>query len=640
MTKRALVISLLIVAVMAAIQPWNDFYFGNTYIQGNHFPIGVVFVLALFVAFINPLVRMVRPAWAFKGGELLSIWCIVVVGMSVPGSALLRYLYNMMASLPVYATKTPALKEAVLPNLPAWIMPTTDPASSIVVGFRESARTGTVPWNAWLRPTLLWCIFFGGMMWMMFCLTTIFRKQWVEYERLSFPLVQLPLEMCKEPAGGSSFPPLFRYKAFWVGVLIPVIVHGINGTCRVLNRDVLIPVPYLLNIGKYIDPAYGLGWVPISIYFSVIALGFLLTKETTLSLWLFFVFFQVEKGIAAKQGVHIYDLHPFTANQIFGAYLVFTAGLLWQARKHLARVFVAGVTFRRTPDYADEFMSYPAAVWGLVLSVGVMAVWSAVAASGGIVWAVLSALLWMMVLLVITRTIAQAGLLFVQCPFASPHLVPKNLGLMKWIGTRSYAISAVQGRILWDIREVMMPNAMNSARICQTGGIAPRKLIWGLVLALVVALACASASQLKLAYMHGSLNWADHYATRMVPDFAAGEIAAKLRPSETMPGTYLGLGLGLGIALGLVVLRGLYFWWPLAPIGILFAGTYPLRMMWFSLFLAWLFKWLVMRYGGGRTYRTGRGICLGMLMGDALIAGVWAIVGLALGRSIYSVLPG
>jgi len=31
----------------------------------------------------------------------------------------------------------------------------------------------------------------------MFCITAIIRKQWVEHERLSFPLAQIPLEITR-----------------------------------------------------------------------------------------------------------------------------------------------------------------------------------------------------------------------------------------------------------------------------------------------------------------------------------------------------------------------------------------------------------------------------------------------------------
>lgn len=640
MTIRSTLLGLLVVALMATIQPWNDLYYGNTYIQGNHFPIGAVFVLSLLVLLINPMIRLFRPRWALARGELLTVWCIIIVGMSVPGSALLRYFYTLLVGLPSVSGRDVLFQQSVMPNLPAWLFPATDGNAGVIQGFIFGAQ-GVVPYKAWLGPVLCWLPFLACLFAMMFFLTAIFHKQWVENERLAFPLVQLPLEMCQEPQPGHGLPRLLRTRAFWVGAAIPAIIHGINGASKAMGATkVPIPVPFLTNLGEYFKDVPGLGWVPINIYFSVIAVGFLLTLETTFSLWFFFVFWMVESAVSAARGSALTGYEPFTANQQLGAYVVFMLAFVWQARRHLLKVLHAAVTFRKADPGSNEMMSYPAAVWGLVLSIGGMAAWNTVASSGGLGWAVVSALLWVLVLLVLTRIIAQTGLLFVQCNFASPYSVPSNLGLTQQVGVRSYAVSVLQGRILWDIREVMMPNAMNSMKIASESGLRARKLLIGMALALIIAFACASLSQLKIAYTHGTVSWADGYATRVVPTAAARDILARTRPSPPPAAAMTGLTMGVAITAALSVLRNAYFWWPLAPVGLLVAGTYPLRMMWFSIFAAWLLKWLVMRYGGGQTYRAVRNGCLGMLMADALMAGVWMITGLVLQRGVYAVLPG
>ncbi len=49
-----------------------------------------------------------------------------------------------------------------------------------------------MPWAIWAAPLLYWAIFglaFG------LCLMVIVRRQWVEHERLAYPMIQLPLAM-------------------------------------------------------------------------------------------------------------------------------------------------------------------------------------------------------------------------------------------------------------------------------------------------------------------------------------------------------------------------------------------------------------------------------------------------------------
>jgi len=634
---------MFICALIALIVPWNDCYYQNTPIVGNHFPIGAVFILTVFVMLVNPLLRLLRPSAVFKPAELLSIWCITVAGMSIASSSYLRYFYTMLAGLPSFVGTHPTVQGKVLVNLPDWMFPSKDMSAEVVRGFiYGSSEVSSVPWREWLKPTFLWCLFFGCMFWMMFCLTTLFRKQWVENERLSFPLVQLPLELCRSSAKGGVFPALFSRKVFWVGVFIPVVIHGLNGEMARLGLKGFFPVPFLMTLSPYLGLPTGSFGADLNIYFSVIALGFLLTKETTFSLWFFYLFFAVfETKVAAQSGVVLNIWHPFTTNQILGAYIVFAVGLLWQARRHLRTVFKAGLTFSRSEDDANELMSYPAAVWGLVVSVGGIILWSFIAAEGhGLLWAMASCIIWIVVLLVISRVIAQTGLLFVQCTFAAPHMILKNFAMAHMINPRAYAVSVVQGAIIWDIREIMMPNVINNMKIANVQKLSAKKLFRAMVIALVVVFVCASLSYQKLAYLEGSVNWADKWGAQSTPRIVGNHISQSMIQTFPMPGTHLGLLLGAGITAVLTVLRGVSFWWPLSAIGLLFAGTYPMRKMWFSIFLSWLLKWLVMKYGGGKAYRNVRNMCLGMLMGDAIMAGFWTFVGLNLGEKIYSLMPG
>jgi hypothetical protein len=61
-------------------------------------------------------------------------------------------------------------------------------------------------------------------------------------------------------------------------------------------------------------------------------------------------------------------------------------------------------------------------------------------------------------------------------------------------------------------------------------------------------------------------------------------------------------------------------------------------MMLMSIFLGWLFKYIILRYGGLRGYRTARPLFLGLIFGEYSIGGVWLVVGLITGRG-YKILP-
>jgi hypothetical protein len=48
--------------------------------------------------------------------------------------------------------------------------------------------------------------------------------------------------------------------------------------------------------------------------------------------------------------------------------------------------------------------------------------------------------------------------------------------------------------------------------------------------------------------------------------------------------------------------------------------------------LGWLFKSLVVRYSGLKGYRRASPVFLGLVLGEAFIAGFWAVVGLFSGK--------
>jgi hypothetical protein len=55
--------------------------------------------------------------------------------------------------------------------------------------------------------------------------------------------------------------------------------------------------------------------------------------------------------------------------------------------------------------------------------------------------------------------------------------------------------------------------------------------------------------------------------------------------------------------------------------------------LWFSIFLAWLFKLLAMKYGGPSFFRRTRPFFLGLILGQFTIAGLWLLIDLFTGMT-------
>ena len=63
----------------------------------------------------------------------------------------------------------------------------------------------------------------------------------------------------------------------------------------------------------------------------------------------------------------------------------------------------------------------------------------------------------------------------------------------------------------------------------------------------------------------------------------------------------------------------------------LVCACYPIYCIWFSFFLGWLFKMLVMRYGAVKLYNTLKPAAMGLIASEAVVAGIFLIIGLIAG---------
>jgi hypothetical protein len=90
------------------------------------------------------------------------------------------------------------------------------------------------------------------------------------------------------------------------------------------------------------------------------------------------------------------------------------------------------------------------------------------------------------------------------------------------------------------------------------------------------------------------------------------------------------VGLGFTFVLFLNIMRTLFLWWPLHPIGYAVAGSYGMSFLWSCMLVSWIFKWFILRYGGIKRYRQSAPLFLGLVLGEFSVASIWTIIGIAL----------
>jgi len=642
-TVRSVALGAVLMLALAFAIPYNDYYLAGTFITGNHLPLGCVFILTVLVLVVNTVLKSLRNGWQLRPSELIVVWCMMIVPSGIPSSGLSRYFYSMLVGPFYYATEENQWDDLMLRHVPKWLVPSTDGRSDVVRFFFEGLPEDMgVPWGAWVRPLLVWSIFIALLYFIMFCLCVILRKQWVQREKLSFPLMQLPLEITQAPEGKSLLNAFFRNRIVWIGFAIPVVIHTVNGLHKYFPNVPMIPMLIRVNQLFTESPWNAMQLRELWIYPSVVGFVYLLTLEVSFSFWFFFLFLQLELMLGALFGNPLGgNWSPFAVHQQAGAFLVFAGLLCWRLREHLKDVArKAWASSYPVSDAAEPF-SYRLAFWGLIFGTLLISGWCAVAGMS-FFYSFIATWLMIAILIVLTRLVAQGGLLFIYQNFSPYDLLTTAVGGAS-ISASTLTLLAMQNVVfIHDARESMMPSILNAFKVADESKVKQRSLVGALVLSIVIATVASGAFFLYLTYTYGGSNL-DWFGMRAVFGFKLGPWSAAIRhPRGTNWTNVRYLCYGAALMTFLFKMGGRYYWWPLHPLGLLMANSYAMTHFWFSIMMGWFIKLCILKYGGGRTYKRLRPGFFGVVLGECFIGGVWIIIGFLLGKGAVRIriMPG
>lgn len=632
-TVRAVIIGLACASFLCLITPYNDYYIRGTFAAGNHFPIGSFFLFTLLILVVNVVLRKFYPGSELSPSELITIWCMMLVASGIPSSGLMRYHLFMLTAPFYFDSPENDWKDLFHQYLPNWLVIKDLKAAKY---FYEGLPPGApVPWGLWLKPALLWSLYFLATYFVLICLSTILRKQWVERERFSFPLVKLPAEMVERPIGEKSrLNSFLKNRLTWIGFAIPVFLHTINGLHRYFPYVPEIPLYFYPD--KYFTerPWTALRSTIMMIYPSVIGFSYLLSLDVSFSFWFFYMIYKLQSLIAFAAG---FPASGWTlANrQEMGGYLALVAFVLWIARHHLKDVFLKtlGLKSKRIIDDSNEPLPYRMALIGLVAGTILTAAFGS--AAGMSFWLALGIMLFFYIMaIVLTWMVVDGGFLFLLAIFRPSDYLVISLGTSRFSAS-DLTIMAYEKTMMFDLREFMMPHLMNSFKAADAVNLSRRKLLAILCLTLVLAVGVSYCSGLWLWYHKGGLNLSYWYAP---------EPFNRLATQLTYPTSSNWLDLsfiftGVGVMSFLIFMRYRFFWWRVHPLGYAMTTSWAPFTVWFSFFLGWAFKYSILKYGGFSLYNKARPLFLGMVVGESLIGGIWIIIGM-ITKVSYRIMPG
>ena len=84
--------------------------------------------------------------------------------------------------------------------------------------------------------------------------------------------------------------------------------------------------------------------------------------------------------------------------------------------------------------------------------------------------------------------------------------------------------------------------------------------------------------------------------------------------------------LGAVFVIFLAAMRLHFWWWPFHPLGFVMCGSWSLVVYWFTIFVAWVVKSIIVHYGGLSGYARARPFFLGLILGEMSIAVVLTLL--------------
>lgn len=587
----------------------------------------VIFILFILVA-INHLLKKYLPQAAFRQGELLLIYIMLCTATALNGYDMMQCLVSIIGTGTWYATPENEWIERFGRYLPSWL---TIKDREILSPFYEGETTLYMGRhiNAWAVPIVSWTLFTLALVFVMMCINVLLRKQWIENEKLAYPIVELPFDMTRE--GKTQF---FSNRGLWFGIAVAGGISLLNGFSYFYPQVPRIPI-WVTSLNRFftVKPWNAIYSMNITLYPFVIGLGFLMPLSLAFSYWFFYLFWQAQRVIGSHLGLSGLPGFPYPMAQVRGVWIGLLLFALLGGRKHLVRVLRKAFTGRGIDD-ANEPMTYRNATIGIVIGTGLIIGFSHLA--GLSLWfSFWFFIIYFALSTTITRIRAELGPPAHDMYGSGPDYIlttvlgtrrigPQNLTVMTlfyWINRESY-------------RAHPMPHQLEGFKLAARSGMSGKRIILAVLLATILGGVSCFWAFLHAGYQLGTE--ARLYRTTWFAREGYTILASRLAHPANVSITDLSfMGIGFVFTVTVLLIRTRFLWWPLHPVGYAVTGWWIIGRLWFPLLISSIIKWATLKFGGARAYRRLVPFFQGLILGDFVIGSFWSILGIVIKKPTY-----
>ena len=609
---RAVIAGVLLTVWINGFDPISRYLIHSSTFTNSQMPFALLLGLLVLGCVYNPLARVLKPRWVLLKQDLAAVLAVGFLGSTVPTLAA-RFI-AVVSAPDYYATPENEWSTYTLPNLREWLFPSN--AGGGVSAFYQGLPPGdSAPWGIWFEPLFWWFSLLAAIMLACLCLSVILRKQWSENERLSFPFVALSLSLVEEPASGRLLPGYFRERLFWIGFGIPAMMILWN---TVGHFSPGFPTFAFLNTYSHISLGRGFPQFYITFDFYVICFAYFTTLEILLSMWLFHFLATVQVGLSHRIGFGPQSSSAGLNTQNTYSLVVFVLWGLWMARRHFLDVWRKAIGRAPEVDDSEELLSYRTAAFGFIFAGLYIFFWLCklrMRPDVAFAFMFFSFVLY----LGMAKIVALSGL--VSLRGGGPTGPPKSL-IGAWnMDDTSIATLNQMGALYGWAKGFAMPGAANGAKAAERASPRKRRLGGAIFIGGALSVFVFVFTVLLLGYYGpGAENFGDYNYTdgnRHFFNYTVSEIKGRTDAKREWWDAFFAV-YGAAMTGLLILLNQRLPWWPLHPVGFTVSFQWPTRGSFFSIFVAWLFKLIILRTGGNQLYNRTKIFIVGVLVGYAM----------------------
>lgn len=584
--------------------------------------IGTLFWLVV----ANRLVGRVRPRSALAPGELLSLYILLCASTAVFGHDFLQILGQMLIYPYRQVAGDATWGSTFLSHLPRWLV-VTDPVA--IKGAWQGNATLYTPaiLRAWAVPLVAWLCFMMALVWTMLCMTSLLRRRWTEHERLSFPLVQIPMTLiCHTDR-------LFSSPGFWIAFTAAAGLDLWNAAATLWPSIPAISLKTDLLLYATQRPWSDMGWTPLVVYPFAVGLTYFMPLDLAFATWAFFWIWKAQMIARSWMGMDPLS-GMYQGDQSSGAWLGIGMMALWGARKSIVGAF-------RSREAGDPMPERWAAYGTLAGLATLLAMMAAMGLSPVVGLGFLALLV--VFLAAATRMRAEFGPATHDLYFSGPERVMTSLVGPGRFGTRDLTVLSQFHWITRDYRSSAMPHYLEGWRMGREAGLELRRLVVPILLISAWAYVTWFWCFAHEMYDRGAIVRVAHPGSGWT--LLASEPYRRLEEwlTTTKRGPDINvwqqMGGGLLVTLGLFAIRQSFMRFPFHPVGYALAGSWTMSWLWFSVMVGWLLKLVLLRYGGVRMYRRAVPVFVGLVLGEFVAGGGLSLLNALTDRITFGFFP-